>query len=155
MIGDRELAELVSLAKRDNAKLVVVGDPRAAPTHRRRRTDAHPGEHIGRVLVTENVRQRSPGSEPPSKLVRDGEARAAYDLYLSHGRIHVAESAPERRAEVVSEHARLEDRGVNAVILAQHATRCRPQRARPGQGGPGRACARTCADRGRQGIPDW
>ncbi len=119
MIGDRELAELVSLAARDNAKLVVVGDlsqlqPIGAGAPMRTL-----GEHIGRVLVTENVRQKEPWERAALQLVRDGEARAAYDLYLSHGRIHVADSVPERRAEVVAEHARLEDRGVDAVILAQ------------------------------------
>jgi conjugative relaxase-like TrwC/TraI family protein len=119
MIGDRELAELVSLAARDNAKLVVVGDPSQLQPIGAGSPMRTLGEHIGRVLVTENVRQKEPWERAALQLVRDGEARAAYDLYLSHGRIHVADSMPERRAEVVAEHARLEDRGVDAVILAQ------------------------------------
>ncbi|MHB8489703.1 MAG: MobF family relaxase [Candidatus Dormibacteria bacterium] len=119
MIGDRELAELVSLAARDNAKLVVVGDPAQLQPIGAGAPMRTLGEHIGRVLVTENVRQKEPWERAALQLVRDGEARAAYDLYLSRGRIHVAESVPERRAEVVAEHARLEDRGVDVVILAQ------------------------------------
>ena len=119
MIGDRELAELVSLAARDNARLVVVGDPSQLQPIGAGAPMRTLGEHIGRVLVTENVRQKEPWERAALQLVRDGEARAAYDLYLSHGRIHVAESVPERHAEVVAEHARLEDRGVDAVILAQ------------------------------------
>ena len=119
MIGDRELAELVSLAARDNAKLVVVGDPSQLQPIGAGAPMRTLGEHIGRVLLTENVRQKEPWERAAVQLVRDGEARAAYELYLSHGRIHVAESVPERRAEVVAEHARLEDRGVDAVILAQ------------------------------------
>ncbi|MHB8488764.1 MAG: MobF family relaxase [Candidatus Dormibacteria bacterium] len=119
MIGDRELAELVSLAARDNAKLVVVGDPSQLQPIGAGAPMRTLGEHIGRVLVTENVRQKEPWERAALQLVRDGEARAAYDLYVSHGRIHIAESMPERRAEVVAEHARLEDRGVDAVILAQ------------------------------------
>ena len=119
MIGDRELAELVSLAARDNAKLVVVGDPSQLQPIGAGAPMRTLGEHIGRVLVTENVRQKEPWERAALQLVRDGEARAAYELILSHGRIHVAESMPERRAEVVAEHARLEDRGVDAVILAQ------------------------------------
>jgi conjugative relaxase-like TrwC/TraI family protein len=119
MIGDRELAELVSLAARDNTKLVVVGDPSQLQPIGAGAPMRTLGEHIGRVLVTENVRQKEPWERAALQLVRDGEARAAYELYLSHGRIHVAESVPERRAEVVAEHARLEDRGVDAVILAQ------------------------------------
>ena len=119
MIGDRELAELVSLAARDNAKLVVVGDPSQLQPIGAGAPMRTLGEHIGRVLVTENVRQKEPWERAALQLVRDGEARAAYDLYLSHGRIHVAQSVPERRAEVVAEHARLEARGVDAVILAR------------------------------------
>ena len=119
MIGDRELAELVSLSARDNAKLVVVGDPSQLQPIGAGAPMRTLGEHIGRVLVTENVRQTEPWERAALQLVRDGEARTAYELYLSHGRIHVAESIPERRAEVVAEHARLEDRGVDAVILAQ------------------------------------
>ena len=119
MIGDRELAELVSLSARDNAKLVVVGDPSQLQPIGAGAPMRTLGEHIGRVLVTENVRQKEPWERAALQLVRDGEARAAYELYLSHGRIHVAESVPERRAEVVAEHARLEDRGIDAVILAQ------------------------------------
>jgi conjugative relaxase-like TrwC/TraI family protein len=119
MIGDRELAELVSLAARDNAKLVVVGDPSQLQPIGAGAPMRTLGEHIGRVLVTENVRQKKPWERAAIQLVRDGEARAAYELYRSHGRIHVAESVAERRAEVVAEHARLEDRGVDVVILAQ------------------------------------
>ena len=119
MIGDRELAELVSLAARDDARLVVVGDPSQLQPISAGAPMRTLGEHIGRVLVTENLRQKEPWERAALQLVRDGEARAAYDLYVSHGRIHVAESMPERRAEVVAEHARLEDRGVDAVILAQ------------------------------------
>jgi conjugative relaxase-like TrwC/TraI family protein len=119
MIGDRELAELVSLAARDNAKLVVVGDPSQLQPIGAGAPMRTLGEHIGGVLVTENVRQKESWERAALQLVRDGEARAAYELYLGHGRIHVAESVPERRAEVVAEHARLEDRGADAVILAQ------------------------------------
>jgi len=119
MIGDRELAELVSLSARDNTKLVVVGDPSQLQPIGAGAPMRTLGEHIGRVLVTENVRQKEPWERAALQLVRDGEARAAYELYLSHGRIHVAESVPDQRAEVVAEHARLEDRGVDAVILAQ------------------------------------
>ena len=119
MIGDREHAELVSLSARDNAKLVVVGDPSQLQPIGAGAPMRTLGEHIGRVLVTENVRQKEPWERAALQLVRDGEARAAYELYLSQGRIHLAGSVPERRAEVVAEHARLEVRGVDAVILAQ------------------------------------
>ncbi|HVA18584.1 MAG TPA: hypothetical protein VMU55_00240, partial [Solirubrobacteraceae bacterium] len=52
------------------------------------------------------------------QLLRNGEARAAYREYAREGRIHVAESVAERRAEVVAAHARLEAGGLDAVMLA-------------------------------------
>ena len=78
MIGDRELAELVSLAAQDNAKLVVVGDPSQLQPIGAGAPMRTLGEHIGRVLVTENVRQKEPWERAALQLVRDGEARAAY-----------------------------------------------------------------------------
>ena len=114
-----ELAEPVSLSARDNAKLVVVGDPAQLQPIGVGNPRAPWVSTLARSLVTENVRQKETWERAALQLVRDGEARAAYELYLSHGRIHVAKSMPERRAEVIAEHTRLEGRGVDVVILAQ------------------------------------
>ncbi|MHB8532875.1 MAG: MobF family relaxase, partial [Solirubrobacteraceae bacterium] len=118
MLGDRQLAELVSLAARDDAKLVVVGDP-----HQLQPIDAGApmrtlSDRIGRIEVRENVRQQVAWERAALVMLRNGEARAAYREYAREGRIHVAESVAERRAEVVAAHARLEAGGLDAVMLA-------------------------------------
>jgi conjugative relaxase-like TrwC/TraI family protein len=119
MLGDRQLAELVSLAARDEAKLVVVGDPfqlqpieAGAPM----RTLSY---HIGRVALHENIRQQYDWERATLQLLRDGEAREAYREYERYGRIHDAHTADERRVRVIEDHARLEAGGLDTVILAR------------------------------------
>ena len=118
MLGDRQLAELVSLAARDDAKLVVVGDPfqlQAIEAGAPMRTLSN---HIGRVEMTVNLRQVAAWERAALQMLREGEAGAAYREYEREGRIHVAETVAERRHQVVDDHARLEARGVDVVILA-------------------------------------
>ena len=119
MIGDRQLAELVEVAARDNVKLVVVGDP-----HQLQPIDAGApmrvlGERIGSVAVTENVRQAAAWERAALTLMRDAQARHAYREYALHRRVHVAASAAARRAAVVTDHAALAEGGIDAVILAR------------------------------------
>ncbi len=91
MLGDRQLAELVSLAARDEAKLVVVGDPSQLQPIEAGAPMRTLSEHIGRVLAH---REHPPAVEPWERatlqLLRDGEARAAYREYVRYDRIHVA-----------------------------------------------------------------
>jgi hypothetical protein len=119
MIGDRQLAELVSLSARDDAKLVLVGDPKQLQPIEAGAPLRTLGERIGRVVLTENVRQVAAWERATLALLRDAEARAAYAKYVRHGRIHVAESAPQRRADVVADHRALSVSGVDAVMLAR------------------------------------
>lgn len=119
MIGDRQLAELVSLAARDQAKLVVVGDP-----HQLQAIDAGApmrtlGEHIGKVKVQENVRTRELWEREALARIRDGEARSALRQYLDHARVHTAPTVAARHAAVVEDYRQLTARNVDAVILAQ------------------------------------
>ena len=118
MIGDRQLAELMELAARDNAKLVLVGDP-----HQLQPIDAGApmrtlGEHIGKVELTENVRQVAAWERAALDMMRNGRAHEAYQEYASREHIHVALSAEQRRARVVDDHRGLSASGVDAVMLA-------------------------------------
>jgi ATP-dependent exoDNAse (exonuclease V) alpha subunit len=110
---------LIFLAARDEAKLVVVGDPfqlqpiEAGPPMRTL------SDHIGRVELHDNIRQHDDWERAALQLLRDGEARAAYREYMRYGRIHDAHSADERRVQVIDDHARLEAGGLDTVILAR------------------------------------
>ena len=57
MLGDRQLAELVSLSARDDAKLVLVGDPKQLQPIEAGAPLRTLGERIGKVELTENIRQ--------------------------------------------------------------------------------------------------
>jgi len=119
MLGDRQLAELVSLSARDDAKLVLVGDPKQLQPIEAGAPLRTLGERIGKVELTENIRQVDPWERATLALLRDAEARAAYREYMRHDRVHIAPSAPERRAEVVAQHSALSASGLDAIMLAR------------------------------------
>jgi len=119
MIGDRQLADLMSLAARDGTKLVLVGDPRQLQPIEAGAPLRMLGERIGKVAVTENVRQEADWERIALSLMRDGESRAALEQYLRHARVHTAPSAVERNTTVVEDYRHLTARGVDAVILAR------------------------------------
>ena len=119
MLGDRQLAELVSLAARDEAKLVVVGDPFQLQPIEAGAPMRTLSDHIGRVELHENIRQQYDWERATLRLLRDGEARAAYREYERYDRIHDAHSVAERRVQVIEDHARLEAGGLDTVILAR------------------------------------
>ena len=119
MLGDRQLAELVSLAARDEAKLVVVGDPFQLQPIEAGAPMRTLSDHIGRVELHENIRQQYDWERATLQLLRDGEAREAYREYERYDRIHDAHSVAERRVQVIEDHARLEAGGLDTVILAR------------------------------------
>ena len=118
MLGDRQLAELVSLAARDEAKLVVVGDPFQLQPIEAGAPMRTLSDHIGRVELHENIRQQEAWERAALQLLRNGEAHAAYREYQRYDRIHDAHTAAERRVQVIEDHARLEAGGLDTVILA-------------------------------------
>ena len=81
MLGDRQLAELVSLAARDDAKLVVVGDPFQLQPIEAGAPMRTLSDHIGRVELHENIRQHYDWERATLQLLRDGQAREAYREY--------------------------------------------------------------------------
>jgi ATP-dependent exoDNAse (exonuclease V) alpha subunit len=57
MVGDRQLAELVGLAERDDVKLVLIGDHCQLQPIEAGAPLRMLGERIGKVLMVEYVRQ--------------------------------------------------------------------------------------------------
>jgi len=80
-------------------------------------------DHIGRVALHENIRQQHAWDRATLRLLRDGEARAAYREYERYDRIHDAHSVTERRIQVIEDHARLEAGGLDTIILAPRRRR--------------------------------
>ncbi len=119
MIGDRQLAELVSLAARDQAKLVVVGDPQQLQAIDAGAPMRMLGEHIGKVDVRENVRTAEAWERRALEMIRDGDARQAFQEYARRHRMHFAPTAPTRDQAVIADYTRLAADGLDVVMLAQ------------------------------------
>jgi AAA domain/UvrD-like helicase C-terminal domain len=106
-------------AARDEAKLVVVGDPFQLQPIEAGAPMRTLSDHIGRVELHENIGQQDAWERATLQLLRDGEARAAYREYERYDRIHDAESVAERPVQVIEDHARLEAGGLDTVILSR------------------------------------
>lgn len=119
MIGTRQLAELVELSARDHAKLVLVGDPRQLQPIDAGAPMRTLGDHVGKVVMTENVRQVAVWERAALALMRDAQAQTAYREYALHDRVHVEADAAHRRAAIVDDHRNLSAHGVDAVMLAR------------------------------------
>src|SRR2546426_2378405 len=104
MVGSRTVAELVELTARDDAKLVLIGDPaQLQPIHAGAGLRAL-GEALGRVRLTENIRQAEAWERQALTVLRQGESAAVVRWYLEHERVRVARNAWERRQQVVDDH---------------------------------------------------
>ncbi len=119
MIGDRQLAELVGLAERDDVKLVLIGDPCQLQPIEAGAPLRTLGEQLGRVVLTQNVRHDAEWERTALALMRDGQARTALEEYLQRARVHTAPTAALRNISVVEDQRRLVADGVDVVMLAR------------------------------------
>ena len=141
MVGTRTLDALVATVLRAGGKLVLTGDPSQLPA-----IDAGGGmrglaARLGHVGLTHNRRQHEVWEREALRLLREGDATRALDLYDDHGRVALCEREEDA---VRSGHRRLArrrraDRGRDhrSPTLGCH----RAQRTRPrnhGRVGPAR-----------------
>jgi conjugative relaxase-like TrwC/TraI family protein len=95
MVGSRKLTRLLEHARRDGAKVVLVGDDRQLAA-----VDAGGGFRalrlrLGASELTENRRQLHAWQREAIELVRQGEVDQAVELYRAHDRVVAAESKQE------------------------------------------------------------
>lgn len=119
MVGSRQLAEVVKLTLAFNRKLVLVGDSHQLQPIGAGAAFRALGDHLGRTVVDENVRQREPWERDALRELRDGSGILAAGMYAERQRIVSCETAHERR--VLMARTYLDERalGRDAVILAQ------------------------------------
>ena len=84
MVGSRQVAQLVDDAARDEAKLVLVGDP-----HQLHAIDGGAafralGDHLGSVKMTENVRQADGWERRALTDLREARTAEAVSAYVAH-----------------------------------------------------------------------
>jgi len=124
MAGSRTVAELVELSARDDAKLVLIGDPAQLQPLDAGAGVRALGEELGRVRLTENIRQAEAWERQALTVLRQGESAAVVRWYLEHDRVRVARNAWERRQQVVADHVAALDAGLDAVMLARTRDEC-------------------------------
>jgi len=118
MVGTRQLAELLDHAAAAQAKVVLVGDDRQLPeidaggafrglTHR-----------LPAIELTENRRQQHAWERDALELLRAGRAAEALTRYQEHGRVVLADTAPEAHGLLVGDWWAARRDGEEAVMVA-------------------------------------
>ena len=103
MVSTRQLAELVDLAERRRAKLVLVGDYRQLAEIEAGGAFRALASRLPAIELTENRRQVDRWERDALELLRDGDPRVALQQYEEHGRVVTEQSADEARRRVVAD----------------------------------------------------
>jgi conjugative relaxase-like TrwC/TraI family protein len=119
MIGSRTVWELVAIAARDNAKMVLVGDSGQVQPIDAGAAFRALGDHLGRIELRQVVRQEAQWEVEALTALRRGGATTATQAFLEHDRVRVARNARERRMQMVADYNTARERGEDAIMLAR------------------------------------
>ena len=118
MLGNRRLAAIIDEAAQANAKLILVGDPKQLP-------EIDPGglfkslaERLGHHELTNNRRQRDPVERQAAADIRLGDAPAAVDRLVDHGRIVTADNADQLRERMIADWYQVYASGQSVLLTA-------------------------------------
>jgi conjugative relaxase-like TrwC/TraI family protein len=119
MVGTRKLVELAAKCEQARTKLVLVGDERQLAA-----VDAGGGFRalrlrLGATELTENRRQSTGWGRQVTALLREGRAKAAFEILRSEGRVTVARTAQEANDALVAAWWPRYSAGINAGMIAQ------------------------------------
>jgi hypothetical protein len=103
MVPTRQLVKLLDAVESAEGKLVLVGDHRQLPELEAGGAFRALVQRGLAVELTENRRQREAWERRALDLLRDGRAEPAVAAYVSHGRIHVADTAAGAREWLVAD----------------------------------------------------
>lgn len=143
MLGNRQLAAFIDEAAQADAKLILVGDPKQLP-------EMDPGglfkslaERLGHHELTDNRRQLDPIERQAVTDIRLGNAPAAVERLVDHGRIVTADNADQLRDLMVADWYQAYASGQSVLLTASRRSAVTDlnQRAR-----------RTLADHGQLGC---
>jgi len=119
MVGTRKLVELAGKCEQAKSKLVLVGDEKQLAA-----IDAGGGFRalrlrLGATELTENRRQSTEWGKQVTALLRDGRARAAFEVLRHEGRVTVARTAQEANDALVAAWWPKYSAGIDAGMIAQ------------------------------------
>ena len=149
MVGSAELAALIQAADTAQAKLVLVGDHQQLGEIEAGGLYRALAERTDPIVLDEVIRHNHGLDREAARMIREGEGRAALELYRSAERVTVAPDAETRREAMVADWHRAYSEGQDALDGGEAKRRGRaPERHRQGADS-GRRPARRAGDRSR------
>ena len=118
MLGP-ELAELVLLAHRDRLKVLLVGDSHQLQPINGGALFRALGDALGRVEMTEVLRQREPWERDVLTTFRQGDVAPLVGRYLEEGRVHESPTEPHRIAAMSAEWVTATAAGHDTIAIAR------------------------------------
>jgi conjugative relaxase-like TrwC/TraI family protein len=118
MLGP-DLAELVLRAEQDGAKLVLMGDSEQLQPIDGGALFKSLGEGLGRIALTEVVRQRELWDREALMALRAGQAAPLVRRYLDDGRVHQLADQPSRIATIAADWVAAAADGNDVITVAR------------------------------------
>ncbi|MDQ6782801.1 MAG: AAA family ATPase, partial [Actinomycetota bacterium] len=118
MVGTRDLHRLVTLAAAQQARVVLVGDPRQLPEIDAGGSFARLATQLPTHTLAANRRQAERWERDTLDLLRDRQPGPALARYGDHGRITIADTAVELRDQMVADWHHNHSQGQSTVMLA-------------------------------------
>jgi conjugative relaxase-like TrwC/TraI family protein len=119
MVGSAELAELIHAADAARAKLVLVGDHQQLQEIGAGGLYRALAERTDPIVLDEVIRHNHDLDREAARMIREGEGRAALELYRSSERVTVAPDAEARREAMVADWHRAYQEGQDALMVAK------------------------------------
>jgi conjugative relaxase-like TrwC/TraI family protein len=120
MIGTRQLLELMEMTARDQAKLVLVGDPCQLSEIEAGGLFAALARDEHALRLTINQRQVEPWEREALTAVRDGDTAGALDTYSEHDRVRLAATRERILERLTADylHAQTDPGTPDVLVLA-------------------------------------
>ncbi|MGW4800246.1 MobF family relaxase, partial [Nonomuraea sp. NPDC004297] len=108
IVDDRQLAAVLTEARRTATKVVLIGDPVQLRAIGVGGTFAAIHRQVDGLTLGENRRQRDPGERAALQLWRDGQREQALRTWSAAGRVHAGRAADDTMAALLTDwqHAR-------------------------------------------------
>jgi len=118
MVGTRQLARVLDLARANGAKVVLVGDHHQLPEIHAGGAFAALGEELGALTLRHNRRQIERWERTALAALRDGKPEQAVDAYVAAGRVKVADNSGDIYDAMVADWVASRARGEDVLLLA-------------------------------------
>jgi conjugative relaxase-like TrwC/TraI family protein len=119
MVGSADLAVLIQAADAAQAKLVLVGDHQQLGEIEAGGLYRALAERTDPIVLDEVIRHNHEVDREAARMIREGEGRAALELYRSEERVTVAPDAEARREAMVADWHRAYQEGEDALMVAK------------------------------------